>query len=229
MTPRWQEAGDRFLLTGFPGVEAFTSNRLLDMPPGEYTAADLREWIGRSGVTIPAAVGMRQVHGCRVEKISDTTDRVVPSCDGVWTDRPGVVLAARSADCLPVIFFAPLRDFLGVAHAGWKGIRAGILTEMVRALATPQLMVAIGPGIGPCCYQVGPEFEGYFPGFLRLREGKRFFDLPGAARAQLLQAGVQETAITPAPWCSCCHPSCHSFRRDGAAARRMVTLARLRS
>ncbi len=238
MKPAWIQAGDRFILQGLPGVTAFTSNRLLDMPAGDTTVQELREWSRRAGLEVPAVVGMQQVHGSRVEKVQGGSDQVIPSCDGLITEHPGVALAVRSADCLPVVLHAPLRDFWGVAHAGWRGVREGVLSNLVQALGPPglsarraggtaEVWAAIGPGIGPCCYEVGPEFDGYFPNFIQRREGKRFFDLPGAARAQLIQAGVREEAIVMAPWCSSCHPKCHSYRRDGTAARRMVTVALL--
>lgn len=227
MKPAWIQAGDRFILQGLPGVTAFTSNRLLDMPAGEYDASELREWCGRAHLSPAAVVGMRQVHGSRVEKVQGGSDQVVPSCDALITEHPGVALAVRSADCLPVVLHAPLRDFLGVAHAGWRGVREGVLSELVRALGTSEVLAAIGPGIGSCCYEVGPEFDGYFPNFIQHRQGKRFFDLPGAARDQLIRAGVQGQAIVSAPWCSSCRSECHSYRRDGPVARRMVTIAQL--
>lgn len=227
MRPVWKEEPGRFLLMGIPGARIFTSDRTLGMAAGTPTASDLRDWAWRAGVMAQTLVGMQQVHGSCVESVYGGGDRVAPSCDGLVTDRPGVALAVRSADCLPVVLFDPFRDRLGAAHAGWKGIRAGILEELVQAVGSFQIWAAIGPGIGPCCYEVGAEFEEYFPSFLQHRQGKRFLDLPGVARDRLMRAGIREEALLSAPWCTACHPSCHSYRRDGAQAGRMVTAALL--
>lgn len=225
MAENWVLAGDRFRLDGVEGLSVFTTTRALGMPAGEFSSRELRETAEKAGLRPAAVAGMQQVHGCGLERVEEAGDRVASSCDALITDRPGVALAVRSADCLPVIGWNRARGILGVAHAGWRGVKAGVLSRWVREMGSTGLSVAIGPGIGSCCYEVGPEFEEWAPDFLRRKGKSRFFDLKEAAIRQIREAGVER--IVCAPWCTCCTPECHSYRREREKARRMVTFALL--
>ncbi|MCL2670163.1 MAG: peptidoglycan editing factor PgeF, partial [Syntrophaceae bacterium] len=105
---------------------------------------------------------MEQVHGDRVCVLDSQNDPPtwIPGCDGLITSRPGIALAVKTADCVPLLFLDPFRQVIGVAHAGWRGTALGIAGKMVRLFeerfGTRQedLLVAIGPAIGQCCYEV---------------------------------------------------------------------------
>ena len=117
--------------------------------------------------------------------------QVIFDCDGLVTDEPEVVLLLRFADCVPLIVYDPVRHAVGVVHAGWRGTVAGIARSLVRAMADAfgsranDLIAGVGPAIGPCCYQVGPEVvaqaraafgatDGLFP---QQADGSYHFDL----------------------------------------------------
>ena len=108
--------------------------------------------------------------------------------DGLWTDEPGVPLLALTADCLPVAIASTNgRRALAVVHAGWRGLAAGVVESAVEALGSGPAAAVIGPAIGPCCYEVGPEVAARFDPDL-IRDG--ILDLWSAGERALRRAGV---------------------------------------
>ncbi len=194
----------------------------------------MRSAAARLGLSPDAVVGMEQVHGGIVRVVDRARDAVVPGCDGLVTDCPSTMLVMRSADCLPVVAYDPVRKAVGVAHAGWKGLKSGIAERLVDALksrfgtAPEAVCVGIGPGIGSCCYKVGAEFEEWFPGHLKPVNGKHFLDLKAAATDQLVSAGIQKGRVFASPWCtSCFSKECFSYRRSGPGGGRLLTCVML--
>jgi YfiH family protein len=135
------------------------------------------------------------------------------------TNAPGVYLMALSADCPPVFLYDPVRKAIGLAHSGWKGTVAQIASnavgEMSRRFGSEpeDLIAAVGPGIGPCCYSVGPNVveavEGAFPlpwdgpaPLLETRGGLTYFNLREAIRRALLDSGVQPGNIVVEEVCT---------------------------
>ncbi len=217
----------RFFWNGPAGITAFTTTRQDMMPAGDFQEQELRRFLERFFLTPVSVTGMKQVHGDRIEAVDRFhTDRVVLECDGLWTSEAQAALTVRSADCLPVIAFDKVRRKLAVIHAGWRGVKAGILEKMIREMDAVDLTLGIGPAIGRCCYEVGPEFKSSFAPYLSEKEGRSYFDLKGAAIAQLIGAGVLPDQIDVAPWCTACETElCPSFRRDREHTGRMVTVA----
>jgi YfiH family protein len=140
------------------------------------------------------------------------------------------VLAAFAADCIPILFAEPEARVCGAAHAGWRGTVAGIAGNMVAAMqalgARPgRIRVALGPSIGPCCFEVGPEVVAAFraalgdlPGLVVAGPHKDHIDLRVASRAILERAGVAPEHIDDRPPCTRCEPErFFSYRRDGRA------------
>lgn len=136
--------------------------------------------------------------------------------DGLWTDEPDLPILAMTADCLPLALARVQGGAPGVAvlHAGWRGLLAGIVAEGVRSLGG-RVAAAIGPAIGPCCYEVGPEVSEpfaarYGPDVLRGRN----LDLWTCAERALRAAGVEE--IERVDLCTYCNPELFfSHRRTG--------------
>jgi YfiH family protein len=134
--------------------------------------------------------------------------------DGLWSDEPGVALLATSADCVPIAIVATNgpRPSLAVVHAGWRGLAAGVVDAAVAALGARARSAVIGPAIGPCCYEVGPEVSDRFDADLTR---DRMLDLWSAAERALRRAGV--AAVDRLDLCTRCHEELFfSHRRDGA-------------
>jgi YfiH family protein len=164
----------------------------------------------------------RQVHGTAVRRAAagDRRERA----DGLWTEEPGVPMLAMTADCVPVAIArvngTRTRSGPGLAilHVGWRGLADGVIASGVEALGG-RLAAAIGPAIGPCCYEVGPEVAARFDANL-LAAGK--LDLWAAAERALRAAGVEEVERTDV--CTACNPELFfSHRRDqGVTGRQGV-------
>ena len=189
---------------------------------------------------------VEQVHGDRIHVLDgqEPPPECIPACDGLITDRPGVALGIRSADCVPLLFMDPVRRIVGAAHAGWRGLALGIGGKMVDVFKerfscrADEMLVAIGPAIGACCYQVdGPVMAAFsgLPGALSCmrpcRERDRWMaDLPLAARFQIQAAGVPGERIWTAGYCTACRPDLFFSHRAarGKAAGRQINLIMLR-
>lgn len=179
------------------------------------------------------ATGAWQQHGGAVRRAERrgvlAPGAVYEACDGLWSDEPGRALLLVTADCLPIALArrsgtrrAPA---LAVLHAGWKGLLAGIVEAGVAALGGGRLAAVIGPGIGPCCYEVGEVLaERYRAAFGAdvLRRGH--LDLRAAAERALRAAGCGE--VERIDVCTACHPELFfSHRRDRGRTGRQGVLA----
>jgi purine-nucleoside/S-methyl-5'-thioadenosine phosphorylase / adenosine deaminase len=133
--------------------------------------------------------------------------------DALWTAEPGLPMLALSADCLPIAVVTTAGEpKLAVIHAGWRGLAAGVIEAGVSALGDGPKAAVVGPAVGPCCYEVGPEVSELFDA--DLTEG-RMLDLPEAAARALQRAGVE--TVDRVALCTSCNPELFfSHRRDGA-------------
>jgi len=174
---------------------------------------------------------LKQVHGT-VVRAAPWEGR--PEGDAATADRAGLILGIETADCLPVLLADPGRRLVAAAHAGWRGTAAGVTRAAVAALVQrgsrpADLVAALGPAIGPCCYEVGEELVGAFgPGggaFFRPRpRGRPHLDVRAANVAQLREAGLPEASIHQVGDCTSCRADLyHSYRRDGPEAGRMIS------
>ena len=166
-----------------------------------------------------------QVHSDRVVRaVAGARGR---RADGLWTDEPGLPILAMSADCLPIALARAdgHRPAVAVLHAGWKGLLAGIVEAGAQALGPGTLAAAVGPGIGPCCYEVGEEVAAPFRerfGDDVLHEGR--LDLWTSAERALRAAGVER--IDRFDRCTFCEPETFfSHRRDAGRTGRQGVIA----
>jgi YfiH family protein len=161
----------------------------------------------------------RQVHGTRVIEARAGRDGDLPDADGQVTAARGVAPIVLTADCLPVALVAP--EGVAMLHAGWRGLAGGILAEgaeALRALGASRIAAAIGPGAGPCCYEVGDEVHAAFG------TSGRTVDLKAIARGRLEDAGVEE--IHDCGLCTMCDPErFFSHRRDRGVTGRQAGVA----
>jgi len=170
---------------------------------------------------------LRQVHGTSVARHSGRL-RDDPEADALVGFAAGQVCAVLTADCLPVVFCDRAGSRVAVAHAGWRGLVAGVLQATVDALdcAPAGLMAWLGPAIGPAAYEVGPEVRAAFPNESEQafvpRDGRWLMDLYAVARLKLAAVGV--TAVYGGGLCTYSDPDrFYSYRRDGVTGR-MATL-----
>jgi YfiH family protein len=147
--------------------------------------------------------------------------------DALLENTPGAVVAIQTADCLPILLVDERQRAVAAVHAGWRGTVAGIAQRAVEAMrgqfgSKPMdLHAAIGPGIGPCCYEVGPEVAAQFG-----QPGRAHVDLGQANRRQLMDAGVTPERIYASNLCTMCRSEeFESFRRDQEAAGRLYSFA----
>lgn len=223
-----------------PGVGALMTTRRGGVSAGAFDSLNLKPGLGDDDTAVAAnqarlqqAIGAQphwldQVHGREVVRLGDRT--AGRACaDASLTTEPGVACVVQVADCLPVLFAAPGARGVAAAHAGWRGLAAGVLEATLAALceatgAAPQeVQVWLGACIGPRRFEVGPDVLQAFGAaaekhFCPQREGKWLADLPGLARDRLATAGVQR--LSGGAWCTVEDASrFFSFRRDGVTGR----------
>jgi hypothetical protein len=170
---------------------------------------------------------MRHVHGTNVWRVGEPVPEQA-EFDGLVCDQVGPVLSAFAADCVPILFAEPDARVCGSAHAGWRGTVAGVAPNVVARMtelgARPErVRVALGPSIGPCCFEVGPEVIAEFraalgalPGLVVAGPKKDHINLRVALRALLERAGVRGEHIDDTPPCTQCNAErFFSYRRDG--------------
>lgn len=189
----------------------------------------------KTGAEPERATMLWQQHGAGVVKA--TLDHGVmtagfdhPPGDVLWSDEPGLAMMLITADCLPVAVARAngAEPALAVLHVGWRGLLEEIAAAALEPLGEGPLDAVIGPGIGPCCYEVGKEVAGPF----RERFGEevlqgRNLDLYAATEKALLAAGCRR--VERVEMCTSCHPDLFfSHRRDGAETGRQGIVARIR-
>lgn len=177
---------------------------------------------------------LNQVHGTDVHRFSAVADvdAAEQVADAAVTSVPGVVLSVLTADCLPVALVAKNGQEVAVAHAGWRGLVAGVLERSVKAMATaPDALVAwLGPAAGPCIYEVGEEVRDAFLAadaaasacFRETRPGHWRIDLYGIAKQRLNAIGVSE--IYGGDRCTISESEAFFSHRRDARTGRMATL-----
>lgn len=174
---------------------------------------------------------LRQIHSAKILKADHPG--LIGEGDALISNQPGTTLSVRTADCLPIVMADSKTRAAAAVHAGWRGVVQEIAPKAVAAMAEnfgtrpEDLVVAIGPGIGPCCFEVGPEVAVQFSRFFPERqdlETRTKIDLVDAVLRQLGRSGITEGQIDASRLCTCCQPELfHSYRRDRDAAGRMVS------
>lgn len=183
---------------------------------------------------------LRQVHGRVVRSIDDCGPAPWsdprPDGDALVSARRDRAIGVHVADCVPILLCDPVHGVIGAAHAGWRGTVAGVLRAALAAMAAAgarpdDVCIGMGPAIGACCFEVGPEVVAAFrdadPGAdSSIRTGSRArIDLLDANRRQAITAGVRAERIAAANLCTACRPDLLvSYRRSGKGAGRMTGL-----
>ena len=172
----------------------------------------------------------RQIHSNRV--LTAREAGLIGEGDALISDQQGIFLAIRTADCLPILIADPRNRAVAAVHAGWRGTVSDIVSKTLEALeqefgSRPEdLRVAIGPGIGACCFEVGPEvavqFQPFFPERTDFTKRTQI-DLAETIARQLRRNGVTESQFAVSRLCTRCDAEqFESYRREREAAGRMV-------
>lgn len=180
----------------------------------------------------PAAlVRGQQVHESRVQRVGRSDGgKIFDRTDAFVTNEPGTALAVLTADCQPVFFADSRNRAIGLTHAGWRGTQAGIVPETAQVMAREygskisDLMVAIGPHIRPCCYEVGEDVAQAFPDHVKGAQGRFHLDLAVVAASQLVRAGVKAKNIHVSGFCTKENGDCFSHRRNPDQYGRMISI-----
>jgi YfiH family protein len=229
------------LLSGYPQLVSGLSTRKGGVSPEPFgmntsfkvgddpshVRVNRERFLARVGLTEGLLAIPSQVHGDVVRPVSEPGRH--ENCDGLLTRRPGLILSVSVADCLPVFLFDPVRATVALVHAGWKGTRLGILSRALelfsRESTKPEDLIAwIGPGAGPCCYEVGEEVAIQFdPAHVQRVKGRApHLDLKSVNRDRLLAWGARDENIEISSYCTICNPDLlHSYRREGKNSGRM--------
>lgn len=232
----WRESnGVRWLQADFGGARAAFSTRLggVSDPPFDrlnlgLLTDDTEEAVVENRRRLAATLGFasdqlafsRQVHGTDLIDHRAGSPDGLPEADGHVVSRPGTAALVFVADCLPVALAGP--GGVAMVHAGWRGLAGGILAAAADAVEAAA--AAIGPGIGPCCYEVGEEVLSAFAGLGEGVARGRMLDLPEAARRSLAKAGVK--SIESAGLCTSCEEELFfSHRRDEGRTGRQAGVA----
>ena len=235
---------DEFIQPDWPAprsVHALSTTRQSGVSIGPYASLNLGEHVGDDPQAVAAnrkrvqrelghAVPrwLKQVHGVRVARDGESTQE---PADAAVTAEPGTACVIMTADCLPLIFCDRHGTRVAAAHAGWRGLAAGVLEATLQSMGTTDVLAWMGPAIGPKAYEVGPEVreafvrhsaeavEAFLPG---RAEGKWWCDLYMLARQRLEASGVK--AVYGGGFCTFTdRERFFSFRRDGESGR-MATL-----
>jgi polyphenol oxidase len=245
----WRDAGGvSWIEASLPNATAAFTTRIGGISEGAYAELNLGilteddpSRVARNRALVASALerdphgfsmGL-QVHGSGVQvntskpATSAYATRVADlrEADAQLTNNRDVTPLVLVADCLPLVLSAP--GAAGAVHCGWRGVAAGIVPRALECLCrladakSADVSAALGPAIGPCCYQVGEEVLSAFRdrGLDESTKGDRL-DIPQAVRSELLEAGVDPTAITGVGLCTSCNPELFfSHRRNGPTGR----------
>lgn len=250
------------------GISPLENEKVLNLG---FTDWDTRENVLENRRRLQTAAGakdlplitLKQFHS-DVIHLFDTTPADPYSGDASLTNRPGLLLAIQTADCVPVLLVDPKKRAVAAIHAGWRGTLARIAAKTIGKMqmhfaTNPRdLLAAIGPSIGPCCYEVGTEVATQFlsqfsdaPAYFdEFRTGDEpnpvqwlnmmppghqpppkgvLLDLRKANRSQLLAAGLRPQNIHTIDLCTSCRPDLlFSYRKEGPAAGRLMSVIALR-
>jgi polyphenol oxidase len=250
------------------GVSPLGNQRVLNLG---FTDWDTRENVQENRRRFQSAAGakdlplitLKQFHSDVID-LFDTAATDPRRGDASLTNRPGLVLAIQTADCVPILLVDPKKRAIAAIHAGWRGTLARIAAKAVGKMQMHfgthprDLLAAIGPSIGPCCYEVGTEiateFLSQFPDapdyFDEFRTGDEpnpiqwlnmmppghqpppkgvLLDLPKANRSQLLGIGLRPQNIHTIDLCTACRPDLlFSYRKQGSASGRLMSIIALR-
>ncbi len=186
------------------------------------------------GIHYKDIITLQQIHSNKVI-IIDKKDKgkgalnyndSVAEADAMVTNQKQLPLVIFTADCASIFFYEKKQKIIGIAHAGWKGAYLNITKKVVNTIKKmggdlKEIIVAIGPAIGSCCYEVDKQFVKKFKNrHYQERQGKYYFDLIRANQSHLINSGIKSENIYPSNFCTATHDDlCYSYRKEGETGR----------
>ena len=234
------------LLHGFAGRRGGKSVGPYESLNASYRVGDDPKTVSQNVCDLKLAVGihdgrivtMRQVHGDEIVDVRDQNLKETGEADGMTTGERNIFLGVLTADCVPILFVAPKHRVIAVAHAGWRGTLAGIAAKVVRRLSeqygikADDLEAALGPSIGPCCYEVQDdvakplmkEWGKLTTPSVVVRDGKSFVNLRRLNRDIHRKCGVPGKQLSVVGPCTSCAPEdFFSYRRERRETGRQIS------
>ncbi|GAA0364751.1 peptidoglycan editing factor PgeF [Bacillus horti] len=241
----WLTVGFTTKLGGVSKGEYSSQNHGLHVGDENESVIQNRELLAsRLSFSFEAWTSANQIHGTNIYEVKSTDrgkgrdhlDTEIDKVDGLYTKQRDILLASFYADCVPLFFLDPVKQLVGIAHAGWKGTAKQIGAELIEAWVSEQgskredIQVAVGPAIGQCCYEVSEDVVTHFQDFSSTHAiqesdsfGKYRIDLKQINVQFLLQAGILPKHIEVSSWCTSCNQNLFfSHRRDQGRTGRMV-------
>jgi YfiH family protein len=242
--PQWEKYES--LLHGFMGRRGGKSDGPYAGLNVSYRVGDDPKIVSQNVCDMKQAVGihdgriitMKQVHGEQIIEVKSKNIKEAGEGDGMMTREKDAFLAVLTADCVPIVFVVPQQKITAVVHAGWRGTLAGIAAKMVQLLnrehgtSSDGVEAALGPAIGPCCYEVKEDVSRPLiqrwgkiaEPCVETREGQSYLDLRRLNRAILEQAGVPSEQIHHVGPCTSCTPDeFFSYRREKKETGRQIS------
>lgn len=249
--PSWQEKGLKVLFSSRRGGVSQGPFASLNMglhvgDEKDRVIENRRRVLALLGTTLDETVCCEQVHGNEVALVDEEQkgwgsfdyEKALSGYDAMITDRPDVYLMTFYADCFSLYFYDPMRNAIGLAHSGWKGTIGGIAPrtlEMMREFfkSSPfDVEVFMGPGIGPCCFEVSADLAGRVEkewgahrNLIAERGDSFYWDLKETNRLLLVENGIKPENIIICDLCTSCHSEYFfSYRRDRGKTGRMAAV-----
>lgn len=181
------------------------------------------------GIDIERITTAKQVHNNKAAVVTrkmcgrgaNDQESALDGIDAMVTNVPGILLMIQVADCVPLLFYDPVKKVIAAAHAGWRGtvlkIARNTVNTMVKKYRSDihNIYVGIGPSIGPCCYEVGREVIQEAKGLITTRNGSSYFDLWEANKRQIIDSGIPLSNIEVSQICSHCKSDTFFSSRAG--------------
>ena len=176
-----------------------------------------------------------QTHSDKITTVYDRKIKFINKADGLITAHKGISIAIQTADCIPILVFDPEKMVVAAVHAGWRGTQRSILAKTIKKMTkngskTKDIIIAIGPSIGACCYDIPPQRARLFnKKVIHLQNKKYYLDLKKANLIQAQDLKIRKKNIEILDYCTFCRGDLfHSFRRDNTTSHKMYSFISLK-
>ncbi|MBI2459662.1 MAG: peptidoglycan editing factor PgeF [Parcubacteria group bacterium] len=201
-----------------------TGSQLVEGAPDKETIENRKKFFSKLKIELADMAWAQVAQGLKIARVNAAqAGKIIKAADGLMTDVKGLALAVTAADCLPIYFYDPVKQVIGLAHAGWRGLAKNFPARLIKKLAgkyksdIKQIKVFVGPHIKSCHFEVRPDVAAKFrdyPKHLRKRPSKIFIDLAGVVKEQLVIAGLKPENFKVFGGCTYDNKNYFSFRRD---------------